>query len=187
LGFLGPPPLVDGEIPETYDELVARVTGALNPTDLLEDMWVRDIVDLIWDQLRLRHYKTCLLTSCGRRGVHHKLLETLPDQSVNEVGEMERKWAVHDDTARATVKATLASTGHSVTGLTARMMAREIGEFERIERLIRDAERRRHTALHELERHREGRAQRLRNKLANVEDAEFQVIARKGATPKGAT
>jgi hypothetical protein len=60
--LLGAPPLVGGEDAAAYDELLARVAGAVAPADVLEEMWVRDVVDLAWETLRLRRLKALLLT-----------------------------------------------------------------------------------------------------------------------------
>jgi hypothetical protein len=57
LAFLGPAPLVEGERSAVYDELIARISGALKPADILEDIWIRDIVDLVWEGFRLRRAK----------------------------------------------------------------------------------------------------------------------------------
>jgi hypothetical protein len=54
-------PLIRGERAEDYDELLARVTGAVGPTDVIEAVWVRDIVDLIWEVQRRRRLKVSLL------------------------------------------------------------------------------------------------------------------------------
>src|ERR1700680_24366 len=50
----GPPPLIEGEDAAAYDELLTRVSAAVKPADILEDIWVRDIVDLVWHAFRLR-------------------------------------------------------------------------------------------------------------------------------------
>ena len=49
--FFGPAPLLDGEDPAAYDELLARVSGGVKPSDILEEIWVRDVVDLVWEAL----------------------------------------------------------------------------------------------------------------------------------------
>ena len=54
LEIFGPPPLLDGESQEVYDTLLARVTGAVSPKDIIEEIWVHDIVNLVWEILRLR-------------------------------------------------------------------------------------------------------------------------------------
>jgi len=55
--FAGPPPLIAGERSAGYDELLARVCETLQPSDVLEHIWVRDIVDLVWEVYRLRRLK----------------------------------------------------------------------------------------------------------------------------------
>ena len=47
--FLGPPPLIPGEKQVIYNELLVRISGTLRPADILEEIWIRDVVDLVWD------------------------------------------------------------------------------------------------------------------------------------------
>jgi hypothetical protein len=42
LEIFGPPPLLVGESQEVYDTLLARVTGTVNPKDVIEEIWVHD-------------------------------------------------------------------------------------------------------------------------------------------------
>ena len=60
IAFLAPPPLIEGEDAAGYDELLARISGTLKPADILEEIWVRDVVDLVWDAFRLRRLKAHL-------------------------------------------------------------------------------------------------------------------------------
>jgi hypothetical protein len=69
----GPPPLIEGEDAAAYDELLVRISAAVKPADILEDIWVREIVDLVWSAFRLRRFKTSpinwvndILASAGR-------------------------------------------------------------------------------------------------------------------------
>jgi hypothetical protein len=59
--FFGPPPLLDGEDPAAYDDLLSRVSGAVKPADIIEEMWVGDVVNLTWEVQRLRQLKAKLL------------------------------------------------------------------------------------------------------------------------------
>jgi hypothetical protein len=68
LEIFGPPPLLDGESQEAYDTLLARVTGTVSPKDIIEEIWVPDIVNLVWEILRLRRLKVALLSSSVGRG-----------------------------------------------------------------------------------------------------------------------
>src|SRR5436190_12278018 len=70
LEIFGPPPLLDGESQEVYDTLLARVTGAIHPKDIIEEIWVHDIVNLVWEILRLRRLRVALLSSSVGRGLH---------------------------------------------------------------------------------------------------------------------
>src|SRR3954454_9493391 len=65
-----PPQLLDGESQEVYDVLLARVKGGVNPKDIIEEIWVHDIVGLVCEILRLRRLKVALLSSSVGRGLH---------------------------------------------------------------------------------------------------------------------
>ena len=52
--LFGPPPILEGEDAKAYDEILDRVFGAVGPTDFLEEIWVRDLVDVGWSMFRLR-------------------------------------------------------------------------------------------------------------------------------------
>ena len=52
LAIFGPIPLLAGENAAAYDDLLARVSGNLKPSDIFEEIWVREIADLIWENLR---------------------------------------------------------------------------------------------------------------------------------------
>ena len=173
LAFLGAPPLVEGERVEAYDELLARISGALQPADILEDIWIRDIVDLVWEVFRLRRLKAHLMTARARDGMREQVQRLL----IGGATEVTTPWAAHDDASRKTVDAALAAAGVSVEDVTARSLSLWISDFERIERMIMTAEARRHAALRELDRHRATLARTLRRTIADVEDAEFKVIA----------
>ena len=49
LGLFGPAPLIEGEDAAAYDELLTGISSTVKPADILEDIWVRDIVDLVWE------------------------------------------------------------------------------------------------------------------------------------------
>src|SRR5215472_7156719 len=72
----GPAPLIEGEDAAGYDELLLRVSAAVRPADIFEEIWVRDIVDLVWEAFRLRRLKACLMTTVAHHGLR-KILEPL--------------------------------------------------------------------------------------------------------------
>jgi hypothetical protein len=40
-----------------YDELHSRISSDIDPSDVIEEIWARDIVDLSWEILRWRRLK----------------------------------------------------------------------------------------------------------------------------------
>jgi hypothetical protein len=63
-----------GEDPAAYDELLARVSGAVKPSDVLEEIWVRDVVDLVWEALWLRRLKAELIAANTHEGLEQILV-----------------------------------------------------------------------------------------------------------------
>ena len=63
VSFFGPPPLVEGEDRRAYEELLLRFFAAVNPADLFEEIWTRDILDNSWQVLQMRRWKASLLTA----------------------------------------------------------------------------------------------------------------------------
>jgi hypothetical protein len=52
--IFGPPPILEGEVARAYNKLLARVSTEVMPQDILEEIWVRDVVDLTWEIFRWR-------------------------------------------------------------------------------------------------------------------------------------
>jgi hypothetical protein len=174
LAFFAPPPLIEGEDTGAYDDLLARISGAIKPSDILEEIWVRDVVDLTWDAFRLRRLKAKLLTATAHEGMAATLR---PLVDWDRAHQLAWKWAGRDKTAVATVETTLAAAGVTMDGVMARTLSLHISDIERIDRMESMAESRRNFILREIERHRESFARTLRRALEDVEDAEFEVIA----------
>ena len=51
--FLGRHRCSTAKSQEVYHTLLARVTGTVSPKDIIEEIWVHDIVDLVWEILRV--------------------------------------------------------------------------------------------------------------------------------------
>jgi hypothetical protein len=170
--FAGPPPLITGERAAGYDDLLARVTETLQPSDVLEHIWIRDIVDLTWEVFRLRRLKVDLMAAAAWEGMA-KVLEPFADPP-EEAG---RSWARRDPDTVRRAEAALADAGWTMDHVAARTFSARIGDFERIARMAMAAEAGRNAALHELDLHRASFALRLRRTLQAVEDVEFEVVA----------
>ena len=75
---LDPPVLLAGEDIEKYQRLSGQVTAALEPVDVIEVFWVRDVVDLLWEALRLRRLKASLLAASAKAGLNKVLSPLVP-------------------------------------------------------------------------------------------------------------
>src|SRR5262245_25201014 len=62
LTLFGRPPLLAGEDEDVYNELRARMYAAVKPVDIIDEIFVEDMLFLQWDILRLRRLKLRLLT-----------------------------------------------------------------------------------------------------------------------------
>ena len=167
--LLGPPPLLPSENVADYEALSVRVIAAVKPTDAIEHLYVRDAVDLQWELMRLRHLKTRFLVSSASVG-----LKILMNMRMNYVDSDPnyKSWIKNERKGIKNIKSMLSDWGLSEADIHAQTLAKKIDEFERIERLIANAEARRNTALRELDRHREAVGRRLKNAL-DTEDAHF--------------
>jgi hypothetical protein len=158
LAFAGPVQLIAGENASSYDELLARVTAALKPADVMEEIWVRDMVDLVWETLRLRRLKASLLAACADEGVC-KVLNAL---DFNTAFTTSRAWLARDPAAVEDVAAALEGAGMSMDAVMARTLSERMGDIVQIDRMTMAAEARRSAVLREIEQYRAGFAQRLR-------------------------
>jgi len=63
--LFGPLPILEGEDAAAYDELSGRVSAALKPVDVIDEMLVADVVALEWEALRWRRLKSSLIRASG--------------------------------------------------------------------------------------------------------------------------
>jgi len=171
--LFGAPPLVGGEDAAAYDALTARIAGAVAPADVLEEMWVRDVVDLAWEALRLRRLKALLLTSAAPEGLTELLSPALGAAPARELAD---EWAAGGRRAGRRVDTLLKAAGLARDAVTAQTLSLHIDGVERIDRMIMLAKARRAAALQEIERHRASLAQGLRRALAAEDAGDADVV-----------
>jgi hypothetical protein len=178
LDCFGPPRVFRGEDAGDYHELLGRICAALEPRDVLEQIWVRDVADLVWEICRLRRMKTEFMNEAAGDGVNIVLEKRsgLPGGGKSASNTAER-WAGGDREARNAVDKALAAAGLTMDAVGARTLVYHIWNFERIDRMTQMAEERRDSALHEIERYRAGFGRRLRQAVRDAEQAESAVLA----------
>jgi hypothetical protein len=172
----GPALLFEGEDSAGYEELLARVSGAIRPADIIEEIWIRDIVDLTWETLRLRRARAAFLATSRHLGVQRVLQPLCGYAKANDLSE---QWARREDEAVAAVDRHLATAGLTMDAVLGQTLYVKVDVVEKMDRMIASAEIRRNATLREIERRRSGLAARLREATRdadNVQEAEFQVI-----------
>jgi len=171
--LLGPPPLLDGKDACAYDALYGHIRTAVAPRDALEEIWARDVVDNLWEVLRLRRLKVRFMRASAHEGLA-QLLRPLVSDSL-DYGLADR-WAGRERAAINKVDGLLKQAGLDQEAIAAQTLALKLDTIERIERMIMQAEGRRNRMLREIDRHRDVLAQRLREAATEIEDAEFEEI-----------
>ena len=59
--FLGPTPLLHGEDAEGYNVFYDNIRQQIGPHDLIDEIYIRDVVDQTWEIHRLRHIRIGLM------------------------------------------------------------------------------------------------------------------------------
>jgi hypothetical protein len=98
---IAPAPLLPGEAEADYVDVASRIVAVAQPRDAIEEFLTRDVVDGIWEILRLRRLKAGLLgmaCSDGVRSVASKLGYKLT--SMGTVHDLSVKWMSGDAAAR---------------------------------------------------------------------------------------
>ena len=170
---LAPPPLIEGENAAAYDDLLARISGTLKPADVLEEIWVRDVVDLAWEVFRLRRLKAHLM----RAGAYEGMAQVLKPLVKWETHDgLAQQWCAGEEEAVATVNRVLTSAGLTMDAVMAHTLAARINDVERIDRMMMAAEMRRDNILRELDGRRAALAQGLRSAIREAEEAELKLL-----------
>jgi hypothetical protein len=75
--LFGPPPVLAGEDAAAYDELLGLVCAAVKPVDVIDEMFIADVVSSEWEVLRWRRLKWSLIRAAGLKALADFLGEKL--------------------------------------------------------------------------------------------------------------
>jgi hypothetical protein len=247
LALFGPPLLLEGEDGGAYNDFLIRIRAAVKPVDIIDDMFIADVVSLEWEVLRWRRLKLSLIRTGGLKALEDflatkleydlyseqfaadltKILQDhLPEDQadsaqtlacrcaqdeanaidkVNEIlskirqnmglegygldmkrildrarahkaEELVREYVRGESDAITLVHELLSGAGVSMDALVAQGLGQKLDRIERIDRLATIAESRRNASLREIDRRRAVLGQTLRQRVQEIEDAEFKVI-----------
>ena len=88
-GGIAPAPLLPGEDEAEYALLTARIRAAARPDDFIEQLLVRDVIDLSWEIFRLRRLKSGVLRIASNDGVSSIFLNRSTRRSLETMGSAE--------------------------------------------------------------------------------------------------
>jgi hypothetical protein len=147
----GLPPLLRGEDDSAYYTLMENFAKLIEPKDMMEWWWVKDMTDHTWEIRRLRRFKVLVVE------LHRDI-----------VVQSREMLAWHDENAEYKPPPVLDGEKDS-----AQFFKCHINEYKNIDKLIESAERRRDRILREIEHRRENLARRLRKASEEVAKGEI--------------
>ena len=167
--IFGPPSLLEGEDGPAYAGLLERVQEAVKPRDVIEQIAMRDFVDITWQIFRLRRLREPVIIERHSEVIKHMLA---PIHGYTRAEQIREAWLRGEAEAINKVAAMLEQCGYTLDDVHARALAFRIDVIERLDRMVAQAEHRRRLVIGELDRRRDALARRLRD-AAGVIDAEL--------------
>jgi hypothetical protein len=164
------PIFLPGEDKGLYFRMLDRVMDAISPTDIIEALWVRDIVDLWWDAIRYRRLKASFLDFRASNNLEQSLSEAVGPAKAKQLA---RKVKARDAGAIKDVERILEETGSSIDAVVSQDLVDKLPSIAGIDAMAAGAESRRNSLLRELDRHRAAVAASPHRGTERVEDAQF--------------
>src|SRR3984957_4166738 len=96
LGF-APPSLFRDEDASPYETLRARVAETVRPANIVEEIWGREVVELVWEPGRRRRPKAALINSSAKDGMQRLLFALDYDDAI----DLAKGWFARDPAAVA--------------------------------------------------------------------------------------
>jgi len=160
--------VLPNEDAEAYEKLNDQFRRAVSPQDVIEEILLRDVVDVTWEIQRLKDYKMQLLQA-KREYSLRIILENFSDRNGYNK-ELYGEWKNGDKKAIKLINGFLSAKGLDPSAIDAFSFRSELDNMERFDRLIMQAEARRMAHLREVDRHRASLAAILRDTVAKIDD-----------------
>lgn len=151
-------PLLEGEDEASFNLLRENIIEAISPSSFIEDLLVKDCVEIAWETQRLRRLKVKYLQSSAPEGLR-KILSRLVDMF--ELNDLITKWSRGEGPAIARVNDLLKAAGLDKEAIVAQTLGIKLQEYQTIEVLITKGEARLQNLLREIDRRRNEEARRL--------------------------
>jgi hypothetical protein len=178
--------LLPTETRKEYEDLLDELRSTINPTDIIEEMWVSDVARNQWDIRRYSRSKDALV-KVNRVRALEKILNRLigkDDRIVrfhtidgaSDAADLAQRCVNGDDEAKQEVENLLTAAGLDWEAVFALAMALEIDAIERIDKMLKQTEARRDAVLRQLDYRRTSLGRLPLGKIQKVEDVEFREV-----------
>lgn len=164
--LFGPAPVIAGEDPAEYNELLIHVSTAVKAADIIDDAFVRDITDHLWETRRLRRLRADLMNGLVIQALS-KELDIILGAGAEDAAELLRNWKARNPRAIERVNQLVPAA--TLNAIVARTLSQHLHAFEPVDRLIASAANLRNAALREMDRHQAALAERLRRTVDRIE------------------
>jgi hypothetical protein len=169
--LFGPPPVLPGENPKDYEEILNRITDTIGPRDFIEEIWCRDLANVAWNLLRLRQIKAAYLAEKVSEAANMKAsrraeaaMRAMPDSDADKIRQFlacDHRWnraaaypRAHQIYQELFAKARSGLNMDLIQGDVTFSCSWSLERFERIAALILADEQRFDEIMRELHRHR---------------------------------
>src|SRR5271166_891577 len=137
---LTPAPLLLGEALEDYFRTARHIVAVIQPKDAIEDFLTRDVIDLDWENRRLRRAKAGLLRASASKGVL-RVLSRIGDSSPMFAASgmsdgFVYEWVSGKASTRKKFADMLEKAGLTMDDVMAEALAEVIDSFERFDRML---------------------------------------------------
>jgi hypothetical protein len=182
--LLAEAPLVGNERLKDYTAFFMSIAVSIHPSDPIEWLHVKDVVDLCWLTRRERLVHASIIKAAEKDVVLQMLKETheKPGSVENDLfrilsaADVAHRWAV-DPVVRKEIGGHLAHKGYGPNEITAKAYQKASGDINDCEKRIEGYERRRGAILRDLSFWRQAFARKLEQATNDIIDAEFSEAA----------
>lgn len=157
LALLYEPPLIVSDSQRSYNSVRDAVQQHLAPRDFVEHMLAAELIDGEWETLRLRRFKTMIVTSARLPALQNLLTVLFEDSRSDDIHELAERFFTNK-TVRNKVGKLLRSYGLTEANIDAEAFRQSIDDLSQINRRLAELASRRDKILRLFEEHRAGLA-----------------------------
>ncbi|MER2267588.1 HNH endonuclease [Methylobacterium oxalidis] len=175
-------PLLPDEDVSLYDAVLASIVQQVKPRDVIEALWVKDLVDLTWEAKRLRLWRQRILVQARLQAAMALITPVLEAEDTSafvSASKIERQardlalgWLNGSEPETAKFGALLQGRGLTTADVIAHAFELKLPDLERVDRMLTNADNRRDVLLREIERKRASLGQSLSAASDDIIDVE---------------